>query len=104
MRVCSQPGCGVLVPKSGYCTSHVRERARARGTRQQRGYDAAHDRMRLEVAKLVAKGQAVCPKCGRPVLPGSEWHLGHTDDRTSWTGAEHAFCNLSAAGKASHAG
>jgi hypothetical protein len=103
MPVCSELGCPAWVPKSGRCTSHRRAQAKARGSRQSRGYDAGHDRERRRWAPLVARGGVRCPKCHQLIQPGERWDLGHTDDRTTWTGPEHADrCNRSAAGRRSH--
>lgn len=66
------------------------------GTRQQRGYHAAHDHERARLAPIVARGHTTCARCGQPIQPGTPWDLGHTDDRTAWTGPEHATCNRSA--------
>jgi hypothetical protein len=44
LRVCSQPGCATLIDTSGYCPSHARDRDKARGSRQQRGYVSGSER------------------------------------------------------------
>ena len=46
MRVCSEPGCPEI-QTTPRCPDHTREVDRARGTRQQRGYDAEHPRIDL---------------------------------------------------------
>jgi hypothetical protein len=61
-------------------------------------YNRAHKALRARLAREVAAGRAVCWRCGKPILPRSEWHVGH-DDFGQHVGSEHAFCNLSAAGK-----
>lgn len=53
--------------------------------------------MRRALEPVVLAGLAVCAKCGEPIGAGAEWHLGHSDDRTHWTGPEHPVCNLRAA-------
>jgi hypothetical protein len=58
-----------------------------------RGYGQEHRAMRRAVAGVVTSGQAWCQKCGKPIVPGDAWDLGHSDDRRSWTGPEHAACN-----------
>lgn len=41
MKVCAEPGCPTLT-KSTRCPAHTRAKDKARGTRQERGYDAAY--------------------------------------------------------------
>lgn len=105
-RVCSEPGCPVLT-MGGRCPEHRREVDKARGTRQQRGYDARHDALRSWWAPKVAAGGVTCraATCLRPSrLIGRDepWDLGHTPDRSDWTGPEHAACNRSAGGRSAH--
>lgn len=107
MKVCAEPGCPALT-RGSRCPTHTRERDRARGTRQQRGYDAAHDRARTAWAPRVATGTVRCasPHCLRPhdplIHPGEAWDLGHTEDRTAYRGPEHERCNRSEGGRAAH--
>ena len=64
-----------------------------------RGYGWAHQRERARQALIVAAGQAYCWRCGGWIQPGSEWHLGHDDNRVT-RGPEHArSCNLAAAAR-----
>lgn len=108
MKLCAEPGCPELIPKGSgnRCTArgHAQAAERRRGTRQERGYDANHDRLRAEWAPRVASGRVKCanPDCGRIIRPGEPWDLGHTDDRTAYRGPEHARCNRSAGGRAAH--
>lgn len=100
---CSKAGCPNLKP----CPTHMRQAERARGTRQQRGYDWRHDQLRNSWKPHVEAGTIDCqnPVCLMPIrriLPGQEWQLGHTPDRTKWRGPEHARCNQSEGGKAAH--
>jgi hypothetical protein len=65
-----------------------------------RGYGWAHQRKRAQWKPQVDAGQAychavVCLKGDRWIEPGTPWHLGHTPDRSSWTGPEHEQCNES---------
>jgi hypothetical protein len=102
LRVCATPGCPELTDKPR-CLEHRRSREKARGTRQQRGYNAAHDRERGRWEPKVRQGVVRCARCGERIDPDERWDLGHTDDRTTWTGPEHADrCNRSAGGKAAH--
>jgi hypothetical protein len=104
MRVCAVLGCPELFPKSegNKCREHRREHERARGTRQQRGYDASHDRLRAEWAPKVKTGRVACARCQKRIQPGERWHLDHTDDRTGYLGPSHERCNTSAGGRAAH--
>lgn len=106
MRVCPRAGCPELTA-GGPCPAHRREREQRRGTRQQRGYTAEHDTLRARWKPKVDACTVHChaKRCLMParlILPGQAWDLGHTDDRTAWTGPEHATCNRSAGGKAAH--
>lgn len=66
------------------------------GSSRIRGYGYAHRRIRKAWAPVVAAGHAICPRCRTPIYPGQRWDLGHTDDRTGYTGPEHTHCNRSA--------
>lgn len=104
MRVCSTPECHEIIPVPGKCPAHKRATEYARGTRQQRGYDANHDQLRAQWEPRVATGRVRCARCHRPIQPATPWDLGHHDtDRTRYTGPEHATCNRSAGGRAAHA-
>jgi hypothetical protein len=100
-RICARTGCPNTTTDS-LCPKHKAEAERARGNRAQRGYGTDHISLRKQWQPKVATGQVRCAKCNELIQPGTEWHLGHNDDRTAWTGPEHPFCNLSDAGKRSH--
>lgn len=58
------------------------------------GYGREHKRARkLWAARLATAGQLPCPRCGKPVTSAMPWDLGHTDDRSGYTGPEHVACN-----------
>lgn len=74
------------------------------GTTASRGYDNQHKRHRAALAPVVERGEAYCqqPVCVMPsrwIPPGSEWHLGHSDDRSEWLGPVHSICNTADAGR-----
>jgi hypothetical protein len=107
MRVCSQPGCPTISTKRR-CDQHQAQAERARGTRQQRGYDAAHERERKRWQPRVDQGgvhchAVACHMPSRLILLGQPWDLGHDRDTGRHRGPEHATCNRSEGGKASHA-
>jgi hypothetical protein len=60
-----------------------------------RGYGWQHQKERARWAKRVEKGDVICARCRRPILPGQKWDLGHLDgtERTVYSGPEHARCN-----------
>lgn len=101
LRPCAEHGCPALV-STGRCDEHRREKERARGSRQQRGYDANHDRLRAQWAPAVEAGDIDCARCHLPIVPGTPWHLDHRDDRAGYLGPSHLRCNTSAGGRASH--
>lgn len=100
--------CPRIIPVGTYkgrCPDCARTKDRQRGTRRQRGYDAAHDREAMAWRTKVARGETVlCWRCGEPITDPNDCHLGHDDhDRTITRGPEHGRrCNLSAAGRNSH--
>lgn len=98
-RVCAEPGCPRLIDagtRDGRCDGHRRARDKARGTRQQRGYDAEYDARRKQDVRLLARGEVLtCWRCGGVVMP-HDYSLGHCDDdRAIIHGPEHLrTCNL----------
>lgn len=101
MRVCPKPGCPELTP-GGPCAAHRTQREQQRGTRQQRGYGQAHQKLRAQWQRQVDLGTVRCARCTKPILPGQAWHLDHSDDRLSYLGPSCVPCNTSAGGKAAH--
>lgn len=65
-----------------------------------RGYGHAHQAERKKWQPSVDAGQGYCSAAtclfpDRWIEPGTPWDLGHTPDRTTWTGPEHMSCNRS---------
>lgn len=105
-RVCAEPGCPTLTDTTR-CPAHTRARDKQRGTKQERGYDTSHDRMRAIWQQRLDSGESITcrnPWCQTPdvLVNPKDWTLGHTPDRTTWRGPEHPLCNYSEAGKARH--
>lgn len=97
LRVCAEKGCPALT-RTTRCPEHARERDQARGTRQARGYDADHDRLRAEWAPRVATGTVRCRRCLGRLAPFEPWDLGHPDDDCPRPRApEHRRCNRATA-------
>lgn len=99
MKRCPATHCPQLIPRTTrYCTTHTRAYEQARGTSSQRGYDAGHRRTRDQEATRVATLTVHCHRCGLLILPTEPWDLGHSDDRKTYLGPEHAGCNRSHGG------
>lgn len=86
-------------------TRRAWQRYGRKGTTAQRGYGAP---FRAEQKRRLAawKPGDPCARCGRGMWQRWQYvggrrvsaiHLGHTPDRTAYTGLEHAHCNLSEA-------
>lgn len=71
----------------------------ARLTTTERGYGIEHQRLRRVIAaQLERDGSVACWRCGRAIVAGQRWHLGHDDaDRTVYRGAECVACNCATA-------
>lgn len=80
-------------------------------TTAQRGYDSRHETERARWQRQIDFGIVFRCCCTRPdctrhdgqcpttITTGTQWDLGHTDDRTGWTGPECVPCNRSAGGR-----
>lgn len=73
--------------------------AKPKASSTARGYGSQHKQLRKQWAAYVTGGTVTCARCGRLIEPGTPWDLGHSDDRTTWTGPEHASCNRAAGGR-----
>jgi len=102
-RICAKPGCPAIA-NSSYCTTHQRENDKARGTREQRGYDHAHRQLRKAFIPEHQAGTLICWRCREIIPPNEPFDLGHDDDdRAVYRGPEHRNrCNRAAAGRKSH--
>ena len=102
LRVCPATGCPILIPRTArYCPTHMAEHEARRGTAEQRGYGREHRRLRAAYARRMAAGERfTCRHCGLTVT--APWDLGHNDERTAWTGPEHATCGRRDGGRRSH--
>lgn len=76
-----------------------------------RGYGSQHQQQRAGWQRRLDRGETfrcccdreTCTKhdgqCPTIITASSAWDLGHTDDRSGWTGPECVPCNRSAGGK-----
>ena len=77
-----------------------RTRDQGRGSSAQRGYGAAHRKLRSQYEPAVRAGMVTCWRCEQPITPDQSWDLGHDDhDRSRYRGPEHARCNRQTAGR-----
>lgn len=98
-RVCPKPNCPVILTRGErYCPTHLAQYEARRGTSAQRGYGAKHQALRRSWQARVDRGELIrCATCGAPIT-GTQWHLGHTPDRTAYRGPECISCNTSEGG------
>jgi hypothetical protein len=64
-----------------------------------RGYGSSHQAERKRWDLVVQAGHVFCVRCGLLIVPGTRWHLDHSEDRLGYLGPSHARCNLRAAAK-----
>lgn len=98
LRKCTFPGCP-RTGAGGRCPEHAAQAERVRGSRQERGYDREHDRLRAWwQARMDAGVPVFCWRCRERIDPFEPWDLGHEGGRHR--GPEHAsLCNRSAGGR-----
>ena len=70
------------------------------GSTSERGYGHEHQAERARWKPRVERGDVdchavICLEPSRRIAPDARWHLGHTPDRSAWTGPEHERCNTS---------
>lgn len=99
LKVCAEPGCPMLT-RATRCPDCTRTKDRARGTSTERGYGAAHQRLRRRYQIKMEAGETFdCWRCGREIDLDA-WHLGHDDDdRGVYRGPECVPCNEATAGR-----
>jgi hypothetical protein len=93
-RPCAEPGCPTLGTTTR-CPAHTK-------TTTERGYGSQHQIERAKWQRIVDRTGWPCARCETRIQPGDDWHLDHSDDRTTYLGPSHARCNDSAGGKARH--
>lgn len=95
--------CGRLTDRPGSrCPTCSSARERARGTRHQRGYDAAHETRRKALLAALRPGEP-CDRCDQPMWPSQALDAAHPHDRPLRTHPdsvadhlEHHPCNIGA--------
>lgn len=99
LRVCLD--CMATIPAGRYrCRDCERERDKARGSREERGYGYEHRKERARLQSYMDAGVRFrCWRCGRPINP-KRWQLGHCDvDRAKYHGPECVPCNTATSGR-----
>ena len=100
-RCTGSPTCPAMLTRNErYCPEHTHEQEQRRGSAWSRGYNAAHRALRKQWQDRISRGEPVfCARgCGKQIT-GTEWDLGHTDDRSTWTGPECRPCNRAHGGR-----
>lgn len=92
----------ILTNGDRYCERHAAAYEARRGTPTQRGYGAAHTRLRATWQARIDAGETI--HCWRPDcdtrLAGRIWQLGHDDhDRSQYRGPECIPCNTKHGGR-----
>jgi hypothetical protein len=94
--------CGKAATKGNRCDEHAVDLERSRGTRQQRGYDAEHERIRKrlmsEFGRAYRNREAPkCWRCGERMHPWQRLHADHSKIAARDGGQAdcltHGWCN-----------
>lgn len=81
------------------CPRHAKTYERRRGTRQARGYDSQHDRLREDWQRRIDSGEhVVCATCPT-VITGRMWQLGHDHVNGGYLGPQCVPCNTADGGR-----
>ena len=97
-------GCPVILKgRERYCPRHARTYEQRRGTPTQRGYGAGHRALRAAWQARIDAGEDVrcADGCGARIV-GTDWHLGHTEDRSDYLGPQTVGCNTADGGRRAH--
>ena len=79
-----------MPPVTVQTTGNLMGSRKFRGTTTGRGYGRNHQVRREAVKRQVLAGEAVCARCGKPILPTQAFDLGHVDgSRVRYAGPEH---------------
>jgi hypothetical protein len=67
-------------------------------TTAEKGWGAAHQKLRKQWAPRVEAGLVTCSGCGEPIKPGTRWELAHAHTPTAYIngeylGPQHPACN-----------
>lgn len=101
-RICPKTGCPHAAD-GRYCKAHNAAYEAERGTSTARGYGSRHQKIRAAANVAVQTGKVICARCHQPIQPGTPWALDHDDeDRGTYLGPSHVYCNNSAGGKRAH--
>lgn len=85
-RPCRYPGCGVLTD-SGYCEAHKRERSagkfgdQRRGSRHDRGYGTAWDKLRK---LIMIRDSGLCQPCLKTGRVAEAKQVDHIINKEDW--------------------
>jgi hypothetical protein len=99
MRPCNPTALGIPfcaeLTSGTRCPAHERQYQQRRPSTGERGYGAAHQSVK---AQLAASLPAQCGYCGVYIDPGEPWHAAHVVDGQPERGyvVAHPRCNLRA--------
>jgi hypothetical protein len=89
----------ILTQGQRYCPRHAHAYEKRRGSRQQRGYNAGHDRLRTDWQRRIDSGEyVVCATCPT-VIVGRMWQLGHDHEHGGYLGPQCVPCNTGDGGR-----